>query len=277
MLRKIALIISLTPALLFICLPQESLAHEGIEGDIFYFSKGKILTFDCPFCLADYKEEHENKLSKAEVKNGWKLLFNGKDLSGFQAPSRKSKWSVKDGVLIGSGGSGVVGTKAKFDDFEFVADIRIRNTSKQSGKTDKQDDKAGKDAKRRGNSGVFIRSKSLTALRGLWPDGFEVQIDHGDPNFWTGAIWKTAKAKKIATKDDEWFQMKIQAHGPVIRVWVAGKLVTEYKAKKPNVSGPISFQVHHPTDIVEFKNVKVRPLDGKSKKKASVKDNPKKK
>lgn len=183
-----------------------------------------------------------NQLSQKEKAAGWKLLFNGQDLTGFQNPTREGKWEVQDGVLIGTGGAGVIAAEETFDNFVLTLEAKVEDTGD-----------------RRGNSGIFIRSTGLLALRGRWPDGPEIQIDHGDPNYWTGAIWKTAPAKKVTTRDGEWFGMKVEALGPRIRIWVNGELVTDHELEGEVQSGYIALQVHHPTDRVEFRNVKILP------------------
>lgn len=214
----------------------------GQEGDPQHalFHEGEALEFCCGECLDGFRGDHENRLSEKEKTAGWKLLFNGKNLDGFQKPTRTGKWSVKDGRLTGAEGQGALGTEKAFENFTFRADIRVYDTGE-----------------RRGNSGVFVRNTGLTALRGKWPDGPEIQVDHGDPNYWTGAIWKTAKAEKVATEDGKWFHMKIEAKGSQLKVWVDGKLVTDHTLEGLVKSGPIAFQVHHPTDVAEFKNVKL--------------------
>jgi hypothetical protein len=179
-------------------------------------------------------------LSDAERAAGWKLLFNGRDLTGFQKPTREGKWAVEDGILVGTGGAGVLATVETFDNFILELRARVQDTGE-----------------RRGNSGIFIRSSSLTGLRNRWPDGPEIQIDHGDPEYWTGAIWKTARAREVETRDGEWFGMTIEALGPRIRVSVNGELVTEHELEGEVREGPIALQVHHPTDRVEFESLKI--------------------
>ncbi|MEM7231011.1 MAG: DUF1080 domain-containing protein [Planctomycetota bacterium] len=207
------------------------------------FHEGKSVTLCCKNCLGKFRASHENSLSTDEKKVGWSLLFDGKSLKGFQKPTRDGKWSVKDGSIHATGGRGVLATESKHDHFHLRFDARIQDTGEK-----------------RGNSGVFIRSTGLKAFRGRWPDGYEVQMDHGDPKFWTGSLFKVTPSKKTGTKDGQWFQVEIEAFGPRIRVKVNGKLVTDYKDPKPAVKGPISFQVHHPTDVVELKNIKVRAM-----------------
>lgn len=218
----------------------------GREADpgVQLFHEGKAVSFCCKECLGQYRDEHQNRLSPEEKKAGWKLLFNGRNVEGFQPPTRDSLWMVKDGVLTGTRGPGVLGSIATFSDFTFRADARVFDTGEK-----------------RGNSGVFFRSSGLLAFRGRWPDGFEAQIDHGDANYWTGALFKKAKAKKVGTKDKEWFQIQIEAKGEEIRVWINGELVTRFKTDEEPRKGPISFQVHSPAGQVEFKNMKVLAAD----------------
>ena len=222
--------------------------------EVSLFSEGKTLNFCCADCRRIFAARFENRVSSKEKKAKWRLGFNGKDLAGFRKPTRTGKWEVRAGVLTGFGGPGVLATKESWDHFELSADFRVQDTGE-----------------RRGNSGIFIRSTGLTVFRGRWPDGPEIQVDHGDPSFWTGAIWKTARAKKVRTKDKEWFRMRVEARGRKIRVWVNEQLVTEHEQEGDVVKGPIAFQVHHPTDLVEIKNLKIRTLTAKVKAKAKAK------
>jgi hypothetical protein len=41
-----------------------------------------------------------NQLSEEEQKAGWKLLFNGKDLSGWSVVDLPDAWSVEEGTLV---------------------------------------------------------------------------------------------------------------------------------------------------------------------------------
>ncbi len=218
----------------------------AVDPEEWIFSEGKRVLFCCANCTGKFTLEKENRLSAEERKAGWRLVFNGRDLDGFAPPTRTGKWSVEDGILSATGGPGVLGTKESYRDFELRFDAEVYDTGE-----------------RRGNSGVFIRGPDLLGFRGRWPNGLEVQIDHGDPNFWTGAIWKIAKAKKVKTRDKEWFQLRIRAEGKLVRVWVNGELVTEHEQKDDPAAGPIAFQVHHATDVVRLKNVKVRALESK--------------
>jgi len=74
-----------------------------------------------------------NTLTKKEIKEGWKLLFDGKTTQGWHTYLRDtvgSKWQVKDGALIfdpsqpASGGGDIV-TNDVYENFELHLEWRI--------------------------------------------------------------------------------------------------------------------------------------------------------
>jgi 3-keto-disaccharide hydrolase len=71
-----------------------------------------------------------NTLSPAEQAAGWKLLFNGKDFSGwhnFKKEGVRSGWQVKDGALVcvDPHNAGDIVTPEKFGSFELQLDYNI--------------------------------------------------------------------------------------------------------------------------------------------------------
>ena len=72
-----------------------------------------------------------NTLSPEEEADGWKLLFNGRDLEGWRAfGSDKDPgpgWMVKDGILVKQQGipGGNIVTREKFENFYLVWEWRI--------------------------------------------------------------------------------------------------------------------------------------------------------
>ena len=75
-------------------------------------------------------EAKPNTLSRKEKKAGWKLLFNGKDLSGwhnFKSDSIRSGWQVKDGMLacVDPHNAGDIVTAESFGWFELQLDYNI--------------------------------------------------------------------------------------------------------------------------------------------------------
>jgi hypothetical protein len=69
-------------------------------------------------------------LSDSEKAQGWRLLFNGKDLTGwhnFKREGVKPGWQVKDGALacVDPHNAGDIVTADKFDSFELQLDYNI--------------------------------------------------------------------------------------------------------------------------------------------------------
>lgn len=81
----------------------------------------------------------QNKLSEAEIEDGWKSLFNGEDISewrNFNKTDINPKWRIEDGTLhyIGNDQSeegweskkgGDIITKGQYDNFEFKIEWKI--------------------------------------------------------------------------------------------------------------------------------------------------------
>jgi hypothetical protein len=111
--------------------------------------------------------------------------------------------------------------------------------------------------------------------------GYEVQIqDAGDPYHRTGAIYSLAPAAASPRKrPEQWKTMIITLRGNKILVSIDGKQVTTFEPhpggkdprKKPQwyepawgnprpLRGYIGLQNHDPGDVVDFKEISVRPL-----------------
>jgi hypothetical protein len=109
--------------------------------------------------------------------------------------------------------------------------------------------------------------------------GYEVQIsDTGDAYHRTGAVYSLAKSAALPEKPPgEWRTMVITLQGNLVLVDVDGKRVTTFdpagkdvppakqwheprrEPRRPEV-GYIGLQNHDPGDVVDFKEVSVRPL-----------------
>jgi hypothetical protein len=123
------------------------------------------------------------------------------------------------------------------------------------------------------NSGVFFRS-----IPGEYANGYESQIHNGiknhDPaqptDFGTGAIYRRTPARRVVSKDHEWFTKTIVATGPQIAVWVNGYQVTDWTDERPPSDNPreglrlapgtISLQGHDPTTKLRFRNLRIVEL-----------------
>jgi len=202
--------------------------------------------------------------ANAQDKDGWRQLFNGKDLNnGWKHVGPGSRY-VKDGVTGSTGGMGLeYWSKEKF------GNCVIRVVYKMQ--------------KFNSNSGVFIRIP--IEPREEWMPvfyGYEVQIDNHpetskeDEYHITGTLYSLTKPlAKPGKPGPEWNTMEITLDGPRTIVVVNGQKVTDYtegqpvparkfdfepqRGIRPN-EGYIGLQNHGKDDIVYFKEVAVKPL-----------------
>jgi hypothetical protein len=212
------------------------------------------LLFAALACAASAAEI--NRLTPQEKKEGYTLLFNGKNLDGWDGDPQR--WSVKDGAIVGSSdgrpfkvNTFLIYTKRKYSNFILEASIRLRNH----------------------NSGIHFRSEQLPGpgwiVRGLQADA----SDAGDKSAWgnyyeergrSRTMMKTPdegwlKAKPVLRKQD-WNDYRILADGEHIRLTFNG-VVTIDTQEKQRLDGIIALQLHAGEEMkVEFRNMKIKVL-----------------
>lgn len=101
--------------------------------------------------------EQHNTLTRAEVNEGWILLFDGETSDGWRGYLRSDfpdGWKVEDGTLYCSGSGGDVIYNEKFLDFHLKVDWKISEE---------------------GNSGIFILGQEVEG-RPIWHTAPEIQI-----------------------------------------------------------------------------------------------------
>jgi len=217
-----------------------------------------------------------NQLSAADQKAGWTLLFNGTSLDGWRAYKRPdatgTRWVVKDGLLCldpgdktdTRGARDIVFSKP-YSQFELTWDWRISDG---------------------GNSGLkyFVQEDRESAI------GHEYQLiddaKHPDakigPHRQTAALYDVMPATNRPTKPvGEWNTSRVVVHGSEVEHWLNGTKVLTYTLDSPALreaiakskfkdvdrfgkpqEGLILLQDHG--DAVCYRNIKVRPLNGKS-------------
>ncbi len=180
---------------------------------------------------------------------GFKPLFNGKDLTGWVTPDDKDLFSVEDGEIVGRSKAGQLKkneflvTDKPYGDFILKAKIKLRNH----------------------NSGIQFRSKradngavsgpQADAADGYWGllyeergRGILEQFDKG-------------KAKSLIHKGD-WNEYEITAKGDHVIIMINGTKVIDRDDPKFAKSGIIAFQLHAgPPMEVRFKDVELKLLN----------------
>jgi Domain of Unknown Function (DUF1080) len=197
-----------------------------------------------------------NKLTPQEKKDGFTLLFNGKNLDGWDGDP--VRWSVQNGVIVGSsdGHPFKVNTflirKGTYENFILKGDIKLRNH----------------------NSGIQFRSEQLPGdgwmVRGYQADASEV----GDEkSAWGNLYEERLRGRNIMktpdegwviakplTHHDDWNTYEILADGDHIRLTFNG-VVTIDTHDSASSSGIIALQLHAGPEMrVEFRNLKIKVL-----------------
>lgn len=183
-----------------------------------------------------------NKLSAQESKAGWKLLFDGKSLNGWQArassaPGSTGDFTVADGAILCPGTSpGWLASSQKFGDFDLKLEFRGAGTV---------------------NSGIFIRSE----IEGQpHITGYEVQIWDTQPaGFNTGSLVQSVKAEPTKIVGGQWNTYEIKAEGDHFVTILNGKTLLDGKDSKHLNAGVIGLQCQKDNKI-EFRNIRVLPL-----------------
>lgn len=178
---------------------------------------------------------------------GFKSLFNGKDLTGWTAHGTEL-WYVEKGHLICESGPdqqyGYLSTNKNYKNFILQLEFKLEAN---------------------GNSGVFIRS----GIEGVKISGWQVEV--APPGKSTGGIYEsygrgwlikpTAEGEK-ALKPDGWNKMRIQMTGDEITTWLNGKQMVNLKDEKIGQGeGFIALQIHDGGGIkVRWRKIKIKEL-----------------
>lgn len=190
--------------------------------------------------------EKINKLTKAEKKDGWALLFDGKSLQGWEGDSEV--WSVRDGLIVGStetkdleANTFLIYRDAEFADFHLVAEMKLRNH----------------------NSGIQFRSEDTGSfvVKGY-------QADAAEGNWWgslygektgRGVIQNGWKGKgETVVKPGDWNRVEIICQGEHITIKLNGLTTVELDDDMA-ASGILALQVHRgPKMEVSFRNLKIK-------------------
>lgn len=189
-----------------------------------------------------------------EIEDGYKSLFNGKDLTGWVAMGSPS-WKAENGLIICTGqGSGWLRSIAEYQGFILRLEFKISP---------------------RGNSGIFIRAteEGNPAFTGM-----EIQImdDHGKPPVKnsTGALYAAvAPAANVSKPAGEWNEIEIACIGRRVKVTMNGQRLYAVNLDSPQLNaelpedqkltnrvptGFIGLQNHG--NVVEFRNIRIKDM-----------------
>ena len=219
--------------------------------------------------VSSFNSFSQNKLTPAEEKAGWKLLFDGKTTTGWRGANKNkfpdSGWVVEDGTLtvLTNGKGGDIVTDSMYSNFELSFEFN---------------------APLNANSGVKYFVLEDTYVKGA-ALGLEYQthdtgkrpLDDNDKHS-VGCLYELLQAtNRILNPPGEWNTARIVSRGIIVQHWLNGKMILEYerggKAFREAVAkskfkdypyfgealkGHILLQDHG--DRTYFRNIKIREL-----------------
>lgn len=202
------------------------------------------------------------------VPSGFKALFNGKSLKGWEQKNGTAKYSVLDGTILGETNEGspnsFLCTEKDYENFELRFEVKVDNEL---------------------NSGVQIRSESKKDYNDgrvhgpqveISTDGFAAYV-YGEALKHTGG-WLSPQPREKKTHDlfkkGEWNSYVVIADGERITTWLNGTQVTNIDDDSSGLKkGFIGLQVHGIKKgsgpfKVQWKNIYIKELKGNKEKHA---------
>lgn len=202
-------------------------------------------------------------------KKGWIKLFNGKDLSGWVQKGGTAKYTVENGVIVGTTVSNspnsFLCTDQNYGDFILELELFVDSTM---------------------NSGIQFRSNSLPDYQKGRVHGYQAEIDPSK-RAWSGGIYDEGRRGwlytlennpegKKAFKNNQWNKYRIEAIGSNIKIWV-NDIPTADIVDNLTATGFIALQVHsipatkQPGTQVKWRNIRIMTADlAKNRKKDKV-------
>ena len=201
---------------------------------------------------------------------GWRKIFNGEDLTGWEPQGDPAGYIVQDGLLVFpvAGSDAYIRTEEDFKDFELLLDFKIGRTA---------------------NSGVFLRadreggSPVFSGCEIQILDDFNYEADTGyKPKDWqhTGSLYASVAPKVQALKPiGEWNTFHITYVGAQLKVELNGQTLYDVDTLEVSVlhpdqplfrdrapSGFIGLQRHAPKEakgdaFAWFRNIFVREIE----------------
>lgn len=229
----------------------------------------KSLSMVCAlFAMFSVHAAEVKPLTAEEKAGGWKLLFNGQDLSGWRQFGKQTPpgegWKAENGILkkLAKVKGGDIVTTEKFNDFEFSWEWRIAAA---------------------GNNGVkYLVNEARPSAPG---QEYQMLDDTGHPDGKIGPKRQTASfydvlppgENKVLKPVGEWNSSRILVKGNHVEHWLNGVMVLQFElgsdavkaavaqSKFKNaakfgekIEGPILLTDHQ--DEAWFRNMKIREL-----------------
>lgn len=198
----------------------------------------------------------QNKLTSQEIKEGWKLLFDGKTLNGWTQRGGKALYKVENGEIVGTTvkdtPNSFLCSEQEYGDFILELDLKLDHEM---------------------NGGVQFRSLSKPDYQNGRVHGYQMEVDPS-PRAWSGGIYDEGRRDWLynlninpegqkAFKKDGWNKYRIEAIGSTIRTFING-VPTAHLIDDMTAKGFFALQVHaiyaNMTEgmKIRWKNIKIQ-------------------
>lgn len=166
---------------------------------------------------------------------GWTTLLDGSSLNGWRVVGN-ANWSLGDGGVSASSGSGFLVSERSYGDFELSVEFWVDEPA---------------------NSGVFIRCANPDVIADR--NCYEVNIydTRPDQTYRTGGIVHFAEPSARMDAGGRWNTFLIRAQGNRLVVTMNGTQTAD-TTNNLFASGPFALQ--YAAGTVRFRNVRIRPL-----------------
>jgi HEAT repeat protein len=191
----------------------------------------------------------------------WQNLFDGKTLNGWVQRNGKAKYTVQDGMIVGTTvlntPNSFLCTEKMYTDFVLELEFLVEPGM---------------------NSGIQIRSNSFEHYKDYRVHGYQVEIDTSS-RAWSAGIYDEARrgwlydlknkpnAQK-AFKQNQWNHYRIEAIGDRIRTWINGVPAADLRDDMTS-TGFIALQVHSSRQAgksIKWRNIRIKDISRADKK-----------
>lgn len=226
----------------------------------------------------------------AQVEPGFKNIFNGKDLTGWEG--NPDLWSVQDGAITGvtkaepklTHNTFLVYTNGEVDDFELRFRYRIVAGNSGVQYRSKVTGKGPFGPKVAGYQADFEAGKTYSGIlydEGGGAGGRQIMAERGEKVVWgedckkqvTGRLGDS-KEIQAKIKSEDWNDYVIIANNHHLQHFINGQAtveVTDDCEEKHVHEGVLALQIHvGPPMTVQFKNVRLKKLSGDSAKRSDL-------
>lgn len=183
---------------------------------------------------------------------GFRSLFDGKSLEGWEKHGGAAEYAVEDGAIVGHSvpntRNSFLCTKERFQDFELTFEVKVDDAL---------------------NSGVQVRS-NIQGDDVVFGPQVEIAAGPGSAGFIygesTGRGWISPDVKSLDVfKNGQWNAYRVVCQGASIKTWINGQPVADLTDADSNHDGVIGLQVHgvgNKTEplFVRWRNLRIRPI-----------------